>query len=185
MFGLGCWLFGSPYPTALALVGALACFIPIAGAIIAVVAVFLVGLLTSVQMSLLTGFYALVILIVLRTWVKPRLFKPEWDNPILSTVLLLAMADAFGLAGFIAAPLLSIIVQILWARLVRRRVVPGDASQVTNIRQRYDVILTAVQEIDSPIPPLVSSSLEKLIKLIEKAEPVLQNNLPADGSEIV
>ncbi len=57
------------------------------------------GLLTSVQLSLFTVLYTLVVLIVLQVWVEPRLFKRKWDNPILTLVILLAMADAFGVLG--------------------------------------------------------------------------------------
>ena len=64
----------------------------------------LVGLLTSVQLSLFTALYALVVLIALGVWVKPRLFNRRWDNPILTVVLLIALADAFGLVGIIVAP---------------------------------------------------------------------------------
>ena len=104
LLGLGYWLLGSPYPALLALVGALACLIPVVGVALAVIPVLLVGLLTSVQLSLITALYTLVVLIALGVWVKPRLFNRRWDNPILTVVLLIAMADAFGLIGIIVAP---------------------------------------------------------------------------------
>ena len=58
LFGLGYWLLGSPYPALLALAGALACLIPVVGAALAVIPPLLVGLLTSVQLSLFTVLYA-------------------------------------------------------------------------------------------------------------------------------
>ena len=60
LFYLGFWLLGSPYPALLALTGALACLVPVVGAAMAISAVLLVGLLTSVQLSLFTVFYTLV-----------------------------------------------------------------------------------------------------------------------------
>ncbi len=35
--------------------------------------------------------------------------------------------------------------------------------------------------MDEPPPPLVTSSMERLTHLIEKAEPILQADLPAAG----
>jgi predicted PurR-regulated permease PerM len=79
LLGLGYWLLGSPYPALLALAGALACLIPVVGAALAVIPVLLVGLLTSVQLSLFTALYTLVVLIALGVWVKPRLFNRRWE----------------------------------------------------------------------------------------------------------
>src|SRR3972149_4889983 len=111
LLGLGYWLLGSPYPAFLALAGALACLIPVVGIALVVVPVLLVGLLTSVQLGLVTALYALVVLIALGVWVKPRLFNRRWDNPILTVVLLIALADAFGLVGIILAPPISVVCQ--------------------------------------------------------------------------
>jgi putative permease len=113
LLGLGFWLLGSPFPALLALIGALASLVPLVGIVLAVIPVLLVGLLTSVQLSLFTAFYTLIIFFALRVWVKPRLFNRRWENPILTVVLLIALADAFGLVGIILAPPLSVICQIL------------------------------------------------------------------------
>jgi putative permease len=74
-FGLGSWLLGSPYPALLALAGALACLIPVVGEALAFIIVILVGLMTSIQLSLITALFALVVLMAMRIWVKPRLFN--------------------------------------------------------------------------------------------------------------
>ena len=98
LLGIGYWVLGSPYPVLLGLAGTLACLIPVVGAALVIIPVFLVGLLTSVQLSLFTTLYAVVILIALGVWVKPRLFNRTWDNPILTVVLLIFLATAFGLS---------------------------------------------------------------------------------------
>ncbi len=183
LLGLGYWLLGSPYPALLALAGALACLIPVVGAALAVIPVLLVGLLTSVQLSLFTALYALVVLIALGVWVKPRLFNRRWDNPILTVVLLIALADAFGLLGIIVAPPLSVVCQILWSRLVSRRAVSGAAAQVSDLKERQAHVWDIIRAMDEPPPALVTSSMERLTHLIEKAEPILQANLPAESSE--
>ena len=179
LLGFGLWLLGSPFPALLALAGALACLIPMVGIVLAVIPVLLVGLLTSVQLGLVTALYALVVLIALGVWVKPRLFNRRWDNPILTVVLLIALADAFGLVGIIVAPPLSVVCQILWSRLVSRRAVSGAAAQVSDLKERQERVWEAIRAMDEPPLALVSSSMERLTDLIEKAEPVLQAGLPA------
>jgi len=183
LLGLGYWLLGSPYPALLALAGALACLIPLVGGALMIIPVLLVGLLTSVQLSLFTALYALVILITLGVWVKPRLFKRKWDNPILTVVLLIALADAFGLVGLIVAPPLSVVCQILWSRLVSRRAVLGAAAQVSDLKERQALVWAAIKAMDDPPLALVTSSIERLTHLIEKAEPILQTDLLAETSE--
>jgi len=183
LLGLGYWLLGSPYPALLALAGALACLIPVVGVALVVIPVLLVGLLTSVQLSLFTALYALVILIALGVWIKPRLFNRRWENPILTVVLLIALADAFGLVGLIVAPPLSVVCQILWRSLVSRRAVSGAAAQISDLKERQELVWAAIKAMDEPPLPLVTSSMERLTHLIEKAEPILQAGLPAETSE--
>src|SRR3990172_2539019 len=184
LLGVGYWLLGSPYPALLALAGALASLVPVVGVALAVIPVLLVGLLTGVQLSLVTALYALVVLTALGVWVKPRLFNRRWDNPILTVVLLIALADAFGLVGIILAPPLSVVCQILWSRLVSRRAVSGAAAQVSDIKERQARLRAAIGEMEELPPPLVISSMERLTHLIEKAEPILGAALPAEPSHL-
>jgi predicted PurR-regulated permease PerM len=182
LLGLGYWLLGSPYPVFLALIGALAWLIPVVGAVLAVILTLSMGLLTSVQLGLLTALYALVVLIALQIWVEPRLFRRRWDNPILTLVIVLAMADAFGVLGIILAPPLSAACLILWNLLISNRLAPGAAAQVSDLQERLARLPAVIKEMDEPPPPLVMSSLERLTLLVEKAEPILQAALPAEPS---
>ena len=185
LLGLGYWLLGSPYPALLGLAGALACLIPVVGAPLAVIPPLLVGLLTSVQLSLFTTLYTLIVLIALGIWVKPRLFNRRWDNPILTVVLLIALADAFGLLGLLLAPPLSVVCQILWSRLVSHRAVAGAAAQVSDLKERQTLVWEAIKAMDEQALPLVTSSMERLTQLIEKAEPILQAGLPVESSGVL
>jgi len=183
LLGLGYWALGSPYWMLLALTGALVCLIPLIGAPLALLPPLLVGLLTGVQTSLLTTLYTLMVLIALWVWVKPRLFNRRWDNSILTVVLLIAMADAFGLLGIIIAPPLSAACQILWSSLVSRRALSGSAARLSDLKARQALVWATIKVMDEPPPPLVASSMERLTHLIEKAEPVLQAALPAERNE--
>jgi len=185
LLGLGYWALGSPYPTLLALASALACLIPVVGATLAVIPPLLVGLLTGVQLSLFTVLYTLVVLIALGVWVKPRLFNRRWDNPILTLVILIALANAFGLLGIVVAPPLSAVCQILWSLLVSHRLASGAAAQVSDLKERQERVWATIRAMDEPPLPLLTSSMERLTRLIVKAEPILQAALAAEPSELL
>jgi putative permease len=174
LLGLGYWMLGSSYPALLAVVGAVAWLVPVVGAVLAVILPLLFGLLTGAQLSLFTVLYTLIVLIFLQVWVEPRLFRRNWNNPILTLVILLAMADVFGLLGIILAPPLSVVCQILWNLLAGDRLAPETAVQVSDLKERQARLRLVIDEMEGPPPPLVLSSMERLTSLLEKAEPVLQ-----------
>lgn len=184
LLSIGYWLLGSDYPVLLALIGALAWLVPVVGAALAVILPLLMGLLTNVQLSIFTALYTLVVLLALQLWVEPYLFKRRnWDNPILTLVILLAMADAFGLLGIIIAPPLSAVCQILWDLLVSNRLDSGAAVQVSDLKERQAHLWTVIKEFEEPPPPVVISSMERLTTLLEKAEPILPVVLMPESSE--
>jgi hypothetical protein len=119
-------------------------------------------------------FYTLIVLIALQVWLEPRLFRRKWNNPILTLVILLALADAFGLLGIILAPPLSVVCQILWHLLVSDRLAPDTAVQVSDLKERQARLRLNIEEMEGPPPPLVISSMERLAELLNKAEPILQ-----------
>lgn len=173
LLGVGYWLLGSPYAALLAIIGAIASLVPVVGAILATVLPLLLGFLISPQLALTTAIYTLIVFAALQIWVEPRLFKLRWDNPVLTFVILLGMADAFGLLGVIAAPPLSVICQILWKFLVTDRLASEIGVQLHDLRERQVQLQEAIRAMESPPPPLVASSMERLIDLIEKSEPIL------------
>jgi putative permease len=185
LLGLGYWAIGSPYPALLALTGALACLIPVVGTALVVIPVLLVGLLTGVQLSLFTVLYTLFVLIALGVWVKPRLFNRIWDNPILTLVILITLANAFGLLGIIIAPPISAISQILWKLLVSHRLASGAAAEVSDLKERQERVWATIRAMDEPPLPLLTSSMERLTRLMLKAEPILPASLPAKPSELL
>jgi putative permease len=174
LLGIGYWMLGSPYPALLAVVGAVAWLVPVVGAALAVILPLLLGLLTGAEVSLFTVLYTLVVLIVLQVWVEPRIFSRKWNNPILTLVILLAMADAFGLVGIIVAPPVSVICQIVWNLLVSDRPAPDTALQISDLKERQARLHLVIEEMEGPPPQLVVSSMARLAGLLEKAEPMLQ-----------
>jgi len=183
LLGLGYWIVGSHYPVLLALIGSLVCLIPVVGPILAIIAPLLVGIFTGVPLGLFTALYALIVMIAIMIWLKPRLQNRRWDNPILTVLLLIALADAFGIFGIILAPPLSVVCQILWYRLVSHRSVSGAAENISDLKERLASLRKTVSAMDKPYPKLVTSSIERISNLIAEAEPILTGAFPGDPSE--
>jgi predicted PurR-regulated permease PerM len=179
LLGLGYWALGSPYPTLLGIAGAVAYLIPMVGVGLAVLLPLIIGLLTGVQLALLTTLYTLAVLFILEVWIKPRFSNYRQYNPIVTVVILIALARAFGFIGIIVAPPLSAAIQIAWSHLVMTRTTSGSASfQITDLKARHNLHCEAILVRAEPPPPLVTSSLERLARLIEQAEPILQKEFP-------
>lgn len=183
ILGLGAWLLGSPYPAFLALVGIFASLVPVVGIVLVVITVLLVGLLTSAPLGILTALFALILFILLDIIVKNRLFKIRWDNSILTVVLLIALADAFGIVGLLLAPPLSVVCQILWSRLVIHNSVSGAATYISDLKERQARLWDNIRAMGEPPLPLVTSSMERLASLIAKAEPLLLAAQPVNTPE--
>ena len=177
---LGYWLIGSSSPVLLALVGTIGSLIPVVGLFLVIFTTLMVGLLTSVQISLFTVLYTIVILIALGVWVKPRLVNRFWDNPILTLVLVIALADSVGIVGFIIAPPLSIVIQILWNQLIKRPTKTDSASLLSDLKERMVPLRETVNAMEEPRLPLITSSIERISNLLDEAEPVLKEGLMGD-----
>jgi putative permease len=178
VLGVGYWMLGTPYPALLAVVGAVAWLVPVVGAILAMLVPLILALLTGAQLSLFPVLYTLIVLVALQVWIEPLLFRRKWDNPILTLIILLAMADAFGLLGIILAPPFSVFCHILWNRLVGDRRTPETAVQISDLKERQAKLRLLIEEMEGPPPPVVLSSMERLAGLLEKAEPILPAPLP-------
>ena len=180
ILGLGYWLIGSSSPALLALVGIIGSMIPVVGLFLVVFTTLMLGLLTSVQISLFTALFTIVILTILGIWVKPRLINRQWDNPILTLVFLIALADAFGIVGIVIAPPLSVVCQILWNQLIKHRTKPDPVNLLSDLKERMLKLRATVNEMEEPRLPLIMSSVERITNLIDEAEPVLKAGLLVD-----
>lgn len=185
LLGLGFRLIGSPYPLLMALVCGLVCLIPFLGGALAVILPLLIGLLTGMQLTSVMVLYTIIVLIVLSVWVEPRFFHRRWDNPILTLVIIIALASVFGLLGIIVAPLISSVIQILWSLLINQRIASVAAEGNFDFRQRLERIRATLEVMGETPPPLVSSTMERLNQLVDKAEPLLQAAKPVNPEAMV
>jgi predicted PurR-regulated permease PerM len=181
--GVGYWIIGSPSPNLLGLIGALASLVPFVGGVLAIIPIIIIGLITSVEISIITGIYTIIVLIVIQIWIKPKLFNRRWDSPILNVILMIALADAFGILGIIVAPPITAICLILWNRLVIHRVSEGGATDLSDLKERLATISQTIDAMEEPRPPLITSSMERLCNLVAAAEPVLMEEMQTESPD--
>ncbi len=177
LLGVGYWVIGSPYPALLAMLGAFALIIPVVGVILALIPPLLLGLLTGLSVTLWTVVYTLLVILFLHYLVAPHLSNDHLYNPILTLLMLLALADVYGVWGLIIAPPLAAVCQILWDQLVvnRRTAVKsvegkGAGVAVADLKARQAKVAAMLVTMEEPPPPLVSSSMTRLATLLEQAE---------------
>jgi putative permease len=109
---LGYWLIGLDYAMLLAVFGALVWLIPWFGAVLVVLPVLLIGLSSGIVPAILAALYAVLVLVVMEMIIEPRIFRKQSYSPIFLVLVLLILAEAFGLLGLILAPLVSVVIQI-------------------------------------------------------------------------
>jgi predicted PurR-regulated permease PerM len=180
VLGLGYRVLGSPYSALLAIIGGVSSFVPVVGIPFSVIAALLLGMMTSAQHGLAVSLFTLITLLALSIWIRQKFYDRRWENLILTVVMLIILADAFGLVGIILAPPLSVIIQILWTRLVTRRVESGTALKISDLKQRMSQLLEVIGSMEEPTLPLVTSSVQRLAALIVKADIVL-NETPSSN----
>jgi predicted PurR-regulated permease PerM len=174
LLGLIYWALGLEYPTLLAIIGALAWLIPWVGAVLALAPAFLVGYAVSLPLGIAAAVVTLLVLVVLETVVEPRLFNRRRFSSLLIVIVLIAMADAFGLAGVLFAPPLAAAIQIFFRHVLSQPSVEplaDPALQIANLKMRLEQVREMTAGLEEPTPHLESMTdrLEKLVKEAEEA----------------
>ena len=77
---------------------------------------------------------------------------------MLTLIILITLAYAFGFVGIIVAPPLSAACQILWSSLVSRRAVSGTAAQISDLKERQARVWDAIKEMDEPASAIADQS---------------------------
>jgi len=89
-------------------------------------------------------------------------------------VLLIALQDTLGIIGIVIAPPLSVVCQILWSQVIRRRTKTDSATLLSDLKGRMLILRESINAMDEPRLPLITTSIERISNLIDEAEPVLQ-----------
>jgi putative permease len=177
LLGLGYQALGLPYPVALALIGAIGWLIPWVGVLVAVIPAAWVGLSISPMLGVLAAALTIGALAFLEFVVEPRLFKRERFSSLLAVIVLLVLADEYGLIGLLLAPPVAAAIQIfagqMWRVTTRSLVAPPhdpivSAQPIGMLQTRLALVHTQLAAQPESRPEL-NNLADRLEQLIERA----------------
>ena len=172
LIGVGLALFGVPYYVLLGLISGLAWLVPLAGAILIIVATFLAGLTVSPALAIGAALYALAVLSLLEFVVEPRLFNSNRYSSLMIILFMWPMATWFGLGGLILAPPLAAATELLLRQLIQPERQPHKEIELASLEKRYYELsqVFANQRPDETNPPEINNILERLHTLIQQTK---------------
>jgi putative permease len=174
--GLIYMAIGVQYPVALAITVALAWFIPLLGMLLIVVVVIAVALLSGPVVAAAAALCTLLVLLVLEYIVQPRLVGPRRFSSLLIILVMMAMVSVAGLVGLLVAPPMAAAIQIILQQLLPSRserpadaTAPSMAQSTGLLQERLAAARAVLASMPEPAAPEVSSMLDRLARLVDKA----------------
>lgn len=172
LLGIGYQALGLKYPAALALIGTISSLIPWVGVLLAVIPAVLVGLSISPVLAVLTAALTIGVLSFLEFVVEPRLFNRRRFSSLLVVIVVLVLADQFGLIGILIAPPLAAVIQIFTSQLLRsmtQATTPQLTEPVSALQARLQSVQTSLAaQTESPTPE-ITNLVDRLTQLIHRA----------------
>ncbi len=163
---LGFWGIGCTYWALPAVAVAVLRLVPLLGIAFAVAFAALAGLADSPSLALAAAAMTLVVLLVIRLVIAPRVFQPTRLSPILAVMVVLAMAQTYGFVGIVFAPLITAAIQTFFSEMVAPAAVTA-ASSIDDLRLRAERIELGAD--NEPLPPELASMVSRLRHLLTEA----------------
>jgi predicted PurR-regulated permease PerM len=160
------------YPILLALLGALAWFIPLAGALFIIIPVYWVGTLKGATTAIVAVLLTALIMGSMEYVIEPRFFKHRRYSPVLILLLTIPLVDALGLIGVVLAPPLAVAIQVLLSQLFLAQSHKSAATiPAAELAERHQQLMVAFTDDDPDFHETeMASVLKRLRRLIEEAE---------------
>jgi putative permease len=167
-------LFGLHYPVLWALVGALFWFIPLVGALIFLVPLWLVSWVQNGPL-LATGAvaYSITVFAFLELVVERRLVASEGRSNVLVLLVMLIMGEAAGVVGLLLAPPVAMSIHIFLSELITPAMAASEpeavAPTVEQLQTRLEEVRGLVGGLESGSAPRLTSMTERLADLLQQA----------------
>lgn len=169
---IGYHVLGLKYPAALALIGTICWLIPWVGVLLAVIPAVLVALLVSPLLAVLTASFTIGVLSFLEFVVEPRLFNRRRFSSLLAVIVVLVLADQFGLIGILIGPPLAAVIQILASQLLRAARLsstPQRDQTINALQARLQSVQTLLDTQTEASVPEITNLVDRLTHLIARA----------------
>lgn len=168
----GFQMIGLPFPVLLGIFGAIAWLVPWLGALLAIAPVVWVGLLISPFTALAGVVYTIIILMLLEFVVEPRLYSRKQYSSLLTVILVIVLADSYGIFGIILAPPLAAAIQIFFRNLQRSTTLTPEfdsTREISELRARVKDTRVLAERLQDGSDPQTANMLDRLDQLIERA----------------
>lgn len=173
LLALGYWLLDFRYPVILAFLAAVAWFIPLVGGLLALIPVAIFGLMLGPVVTVIALIFTLAVFLVMELFVEPRVYTRERYWRVVVLLVMLAMFDAFGLLGLLAAPPLATAIQ-LWLNeiLVPPPKVEAEvpALDLSDIHAKLEAARALIRNAETPPSPRILNLFERLEELVVEVE---------------
>ncbi len=174
LLAIGFVLLGLRSPILWAFVGAIAWSIPLIGVLLAIVPLALIIWLEAGSVTALAAVaFALVVFAVMEFGVERRLSNHNRYTRVLVILVMLAMADLFGLIGVVLAPPVAVALSLLFGELLTSNGVTGVAvdeiEDFDALQSQLESVSALVGNAPGPDTRLVNLS-ERLGQLLQQAQ---------------
>ncbi len=173
LIGVGLGLMGVQYPTLLGLFAALAWLLPWLGGVLVLLLVSLTTFSQGIGLGILATAYVIGVLFFLEFYIEQRFIRRQQYSSLLSLLLIIALIEPFGLAGFIVAPPLATAIQLLFRYNLTSRQAPEsqiDEERITLLHARILDIRRMAESNPEALEPHTENLLDRLEDLIDRTE---------------
>lgn len=175
LLALGYRLLGLDAPVTVALLAAVIALIPLLGWALAIIPATLVGLISGPLVGAIAGGYTLVVLLILKREVAPRLLDHRRYNPMLAVLMMLVLTNVLGILGLLLAVPLAAVIQIVVSEFIAPSAVAagpvqGSALRIEQYKAQMATIQAAVAAANGRLSATQISLVERLNRLTEEAE---------------
>lgn len=169
----GYWCLGVQYPILLAWLSAILWLLPLVGAVLAIVPATLIGVLSGPWIALLTLLYTLLIFVIMEFVVERRIDLRTRPGSILGLLIALAMIDVWGIIGLVAAPPLTVAVQILidaWLEPTPTTQPATREFELQTLKEQLNLIQNKIQAVEGVFPPSTENLFKRMQTLFSRLD---------------
>ncbi len=167
---VGYLLLDVKYPTLLALIAAIARVIPWLGPLLVITLPIIVGSGYGWWAGVLTAGFSLMVFILVEGKLGKRIFPAQRVSSIFLVIVVVVLADSFGLMGAILATVLSVTLQILLSNLFMHSVETLSVSNEPSLNE----LMQKIYELQQKISDLDEKRKIEAFSLVGRLEGIIK-----------
>jgi putative permease len=145
------------------------------GGVLALIPAFIIALEGGLGVALAAAFLVILIMALMEFLVERRIFNRSRYSSVLLVLVMIVLADSFGLLGLIIAPPLAAAIQIAGADLLLKPSAPtlqDPDARITALEARLERVRQEATTLEEPSPH-IENLIARLERLLEQAKAAL------------